>query len=293
MHRSRSLRCALLLGMAVALLSAPSAWGKFSVFPTTIETRAKAGTAASGIFNVRLEGESGRAFAVAVQDLVPRPDGSLSVARPSDSPFSASQWVSLSPLRFAGAPSRVQPVEYSVRVPSKAEPGDHLTSLTVTRLPPGGDSTTLPVQAVSVRLLVRVPGRIKRAAEIVSLEAPRIAAGNPVSVVAEIRNSGNVRLDFDRAEKGSVAVLDGSEREASLPFTGTLYPGQRRPFELSWDQAPLFGSFDAEASVQVGNRRIEDSAPIFVVPWRQLGALILIALAAIVILVGRSRRRYG
>ncbi|MEX0972080.1 MAG: hypothetical protein WDZ46_02330 [Solirubrobacterales bacterium] len=279
--------------MAAVLLGAPAASAKFSVFPTTLEARAKPGTVASGVFNVRMEGESARRFVVGAQDLVPQPDGSLAVARQSGSPFSASRWVSLTPSRFPGLPSRVQPVEYAVRVPPRAEPGDHLASLTVTRLPRGGASTTVPAQAVSVRLRLRVAGRIERSARVAALDAPRIAAGNPVSVVAEVVNTGNVRLDFDRAASGLLTILDGSEREARLSFAGTVYPGQRRPFELSWDQAPLFGDFHAVATVDAGNgKRVRDSASILVLPWRQIGALLLIALAAIVLLVGRSRRLY-
>ena len=241
---------------------------------------------------MRLEGEGTRRFVVGVQDLVQREDGSLAVARPTGSEFSASRWVSVTPGKFSAAPSRVQPIEYSVRVPKRAEPGDHLTSLTVSRLPARGRSTTAPLQAISVRLLVRVPGQIERSVGIVSLDAPRIAAGNPVTVSTVIRNSGNVRLDFSRSEKGALTIFSGSERKANLPFTGTLYPGEQRPFQLSWDEAPLFGKFRAVASVEIGDRRVEDSASILVLPWRQIAALVLIAVAAIVLLVGRSRRRY-
>jgi hypothetical protein len=285
-------RDALLLGLAVGLLAAPPAWAGFSVFPTAIDVRAKSSAAASGTFNVRLGGEGDHRFVVGVQDLAQREDGSLAVARPTGSEFSASRWVSVTPSEFSGAPGRVQPIEYTVRVPRRAEPGDHLASLTVSRLPPRGGSTTAPLQAISVRILVRVPGKIQRSAGIASLEAPGIAGGNPVTVSTVIRNDGNVRLDFGRSEKGALTILSGSERKASLPFTGTLYPGQQRPFQLSWDGAPLFGKFRAVASVDVGGRTVRDSASIMVLPWRQMAALALIALAAIVLLVGRSRRRY-
>lgn len=108
-----------------------------------------------------------------------------------------------------------------------------------------------------------------------------------------MKNTGNVRLDFDHRYNGSVYVNSGSDKKASQKFSGTLYPGQTRLFQLSWDNPPLFGHYSASASVDVGKRPVSDSKTLWVIPWRQIGALILIAIAVALLVVGIQRRRRG
>jgi hypothetical protein len=276
---------------ATMMLSAPPAVGSFKVFPTVIDLDRDAGRPASGTFSVSMRGEAGRRFAVDVQDVVQQPNGTYAYQEPSRSPFSASSWVTVSPRTFAGDRNRTQPVEYRVLIPRRAEPGDHITSLTVRRLAKESQATAEPIQAVSVRLDVRVAGAARPEAEIASLEAPGVAGDSPVDLSAAVRNTGNVALDFDHANPGSLSVASGSDRKANADFAGILYPGQTRLFQLSWSNPPLFGSYTARASVDAGARVVSESKSIFVVPWRQLGALILVGLSAVVLVIGARRRR--
>ena len=277
-----------LIGLGVA---PPPAAASFKVFPTLIDVKRDPGRAAVGSFNVALEGEGGRRFIVTVKDAVEQPNGTFAYQRPGTSPFSASNWVSVTPRGFAGGPNRTQPIEYRIAVPANAEPGDHATSVIVSRLPGSSQATAQPVEAVAVRLDVLVSGPVKTAAKITSLEAPSITGTSPVTVTASVENTGNVRLDFDHRNKGSLAILSGSDQKAATEFSGFLYPGQSRTFELSWDNPPLFGHFAATASVDEGRHVASESKSIWFVPWRQLGALILVALAALVITLGVHRRR--
>jgi hypothetical protein len=293
-NRLRSRAAGTLVAALAALLAAAAPAGaNFKVSPTVIDLHRSAGEASVGSFDVDLKKESSHRFQVAVEDLVQQPDGTFAYLPPSNSPYSASNWVAVTPRTFEGGPDRSQPIQYTVRVPEGAEPGDHFTSLTVKRLPSRRDVTAAPVQAISVRLTIRVAGQAKPGARIASLDVPKVVGESPVNVTAEIVNTGNVRLDFDRRNKGSLAVVSGSDEQARQEFTGVLYPGQTRLFELAWDNPPLFGRNDAEASVDVGPRDVRDSESFFVAPWRQIGALVLIGLAALVLGLGIRRRRYG
>ncbi len=180
-----------------------------------------------------------------------------------------------------------------MRVPAGAEPGDHLASISVQRLPAAAGGTAAPIEAVSVRLDVRVAGRAVRRARIVALDVPAIADGGPIAIGATVRNSGNVTLDFDRGDPGRVRVMDGSEPRARLSFQGRLYPGQTRFFDLSWDDPPLFGAFDAVASVDTGPRPARRTAKLWVIPWREIAALALVVLAVLTVALGVRRRRWG
>jgi len=276
--------------LASALVPA-AAHGSFKVFPTLIDIKRDPGQTAVGSFNVALKGERGHHLTVTVKDVVEQPDGTFAYQTAGTSPFSASNWVSLAPRAFAGAPNRTQPIDYRVAVPANAEPGDHVTSLIVARLPASRQATVEPVEAVAVRLDIRVSGPVKPAAKITSLETPNITGTSPVTASASIENTGNVRLDFDHRNKGELAILSGSDRKATSDFSGILYPGQSRTFELSWDNPPLFGHYTASASVDDGPSVVTASKSFWVVPWRQLGALVLVGLAGIVIALGIRRRR--
>jgi hypothetical protein len=281
----------VVLGLAVTLLAAPaSAEAAFSVGPSVRDIALSPGEAVVDSFRVKTRGERGQ-FEVAIQDVVQRPDGGLSYERPRGSRFSASSWLQVFPRSFSGWPNRVQPVEYHVRVPEGAEPGDHVASLTVKRLPPEGEHGVSAIQAVSVRLTVRVAGRRREAVAIESIDAPSIAGRGPITARARLRNTGNVRLDFDRRNPASLAFVDGEARAAGMRLRGQLFPGQVRDVELKLDDPPLAGPLTARAVVRTRRGEVSREADVLMLPWRQAGALGLVVLAALAVRGGRRRRR--
>jgi len=282
---------ALLLTLACLLAVAATAEAGFRVSPTTLDLERRPGTAASGSFDVAIKGERQSQFEVEVQDIVQQPDGSPSFVPASKSPYSASSWVSVSPKSFSGSPDRTQPVTFKVRVPADTQPGDHLTSLTVKRIPKAdSDAIATSIAAISVRLTVHVVGRRRPEAKIVSFDAPSVSAGS-LGVSATVENTGNVSLDFDGDEAGALSVLQGDDVKREEPFTGALFPGQTRSFTLDWDGAPLAGLLKAEVSVDPGDGAITDEKTVLRFPWKPIIALVLVALAAMVLLKGRRSGR--
>jgi hypothetical protein len=281
----------VVLGLVVTLLAAPgSAGAAFSVGPSVRDLPLRPGEALVDSFRVKTHGERGR-FMVEIEDVLQRPDGGLSYQRPHDSRFSASSWIRVLPRSFAGRPDRVQPVEYRVQVPAGAEPGDHVTSLTVKRLPPPGASDVTTIQAVSVRLTVRVAGRRREGVAIDRLDTPSLAGRGPIIAHARLRNTGNVRLDFDHANRGSLAFATGDDVRTRVRIKGVLFPGQVREVELGLEDPPLAGRLTARATVRTRRGAISRDAVVWMVPWRQAGALVLLALATLAVRGGRRRRR--
>ncbi len=265
-----------------------AARAEYSVSPTIVDLGRAPGRVAVGTVEVRLRGERAQRFAVDVEDVSQTRGGTFSFGTPRSTRFSASRWIRLSPTRFRGAPDRVQPVQFTVRVPADAEPGDHVTALSVKRLSPAAGGTTL-VQAVAVRLTVRVRGRLRPAAALLDLRSPRVSGGSAVSGRVTVRNTGNVRLNFDRDNPGALRVLASGDVKATLPFRGPLYPGEERAFGLTWADPPLFGHFELRAELRAGHRRLI-SHRFWVIPWRQAAALALVAVAAGLLITGRRRR---
>jgi hypothetical protein len=276
--------------LTASLLPAVSARAEFSVGPAVRDLRIAAGEARAGSFAVRLEGESRTRFAVQLQDVVQLPDGGYAYTRPSRSRFSASRWLAVTPRTFDGAPDRLQPIDFRVRVPRRAEPGDHVASITITQLPRRRQPGAAALRAISFRLNVRVPGARREGVEIASVGSPGVAGRGPIETRAVIRNSGNVRLDFDRRNRGALEIVGGDDVTARLPFSGQLLPGRSREFTLLWQDPPLLGRFTAQVGVRTHDGRNTRSEPIWVLPWRQAGALLLVALATGLVHLGRRRR---
>jgi len=283
----------LVLAPAALFALPPAATASFKIFPTTVELRRDPGGAALGTVNVRLRHERGKRYRVVVQEISQKPDGTQIYGPASGSRFSASSWVAVSPSRFAGAPDRTQPVQYRVLVPPEAEPGDHLASLTVQRLAPAKGATAAAVMAISVRLTIRVAGSLRPAARITSFDVPSIAGGSPVKIATTVRNAGNTTLDFDDANRSAVRILNGEDPEQALPFRGRLFPGQVRVFDSRWEDPPLFGDFTAEAAVRTGAHTVSLREGFWVIPWRQIAALVLIVAAVLILALGWRRRRWG
>jgi hypothetical protein len=278
----------VIAGLAGGLAS--PAYARFTVSPSSLDLHSSSGVSLGSI-DVSMVGEQAQFFRVDVQDLEQTPSGGFVVKTSSSAPFSAASWITTSPTKFSGAANRTQPVEYAIRVPRSAEPGDHVAAVTIERLPQPGRGQVAAIEAIAVRITIRVPGTIHQAVQISQLAVPTLAGGGAVTIATSVRNTGNVRLDFNGTNRGGLTVLDGSRTAASLPFVGLLYPDQVRSFRLAWQDPPTFGHPEARVTVRLASATQARTARFWVLPWRQAAALLLVALAGVVVFVQRERRR--
>jgi hypothetical protein len=283
----------------IALGAPAAASAKFSVFPSTQQFTRPAGSLIAASFKVGLTGERGAQFVIALRDVRQDPSGAFVFQPPTRSQFSASSWVAVIPRRFSGTPDRSQPVNFVVRIPRNASPGDHITSINVIRLPKkksvkttGGVTTGVGIKAaLAMRLTIRIPGALRQDVAMSSVDIPSIIGGAPVVAQVSLTNNGNTYIDFKK-HPGALTINDGDKVKAKLPYVGLLYPGETRTFRVRWESPPLLGHFDARSSVDLGPKRtVSKSSSFWVLPWRQAGALLLIVLAAIVIATGRRNQR--
>ena len=280
------------IAIAIAVLGdAGPAHAGFRVAPSMIELELRPGGSAVGTFDVHLEGERGARLTVVPEDVVQLPDGGFAYRRPTGAPDAAASWIAVSPAGFGGGPTRIQPVEYRVSVPRDAEPGDHAVSLTVKRraaVRPRAQVT--PVQALSVRVTIRVAGRARERVTL-DLDAPGVAGRGPVTATMRLRNTGNTTLRFERDNRGSLAWLDGGEVKARVALRGVLLPRQERRVVLPWQDPPAAARIQARAQIAAQRGPLTRSADVWMVPWRQAGALALLAGGLAVLLGGRRPRK--
>jgi hypothetical protein len=277
-----------------ATLHAGSASARFIVSPSLLSVKKTASGMSLGTINVTTIREQGQQFRVLVQSATQTPSGGYAFGPSVPVPFSAAQWITVSPRRFVGSASGTHVIEYSIRVPANAGPGDYLAAITVERVNLArGHAQLSVVDAIAVRITVRVPGKTRQAVQIGPIAAPALAGGGPVTLVATVRNTGNVLLDFNGRNRASMTVLGGVHVIATMPFIGLLYPGQTRTFRYAWQDPPTLGHPKVRVAVRLSSGERVRTRLFWVLPWRQAAALLLVALAAVVLLLQRSRRRAG
>jgi hypothetical protein len=226
----------------------------------------------------------GRHFRVLAQSLGETPAGAFTF---TNAEHSAASWIEILPGSFLGA-KRAQSVDYAIAVPSNASPGDHATAISVQELPESTQGNLGVVEAVGIRLVIRVPGKLYPAAKITQFSAPRLTFGNGVAIRATVVNTGDTVLDFNGANSGSAITV----AKESYPLVGLLLPGAERQLNYGWNDPPLLGSRAAHLRVNLGrDAYLSASTSIFAFPLYQLLGVVLLALAGYVYRRQRKRRR--
>jgi hypothetical protein len=206
----------------------------------------------------------------------------------AEPPTDAGSWASLDATEVDVPAHGQRTAHVTVKVPSGAEPGDHVGAIvaeTTTNSPGGGVGV---VARVATRLYVTVPGAVRAAIAIttVRVERPRAVTPRWANVIVTVRNTGTVRVQPTvtiggaRAHGSSLLLSHSSERyvlRRSLPFWGGSH---------SW---PI------EVDSTVGDRAgpsATANASTFVFPWLALALLLLAVLVAGALWqVPRRRRR--
>jgi hypothetical protein len=262
--------------------SGAQAW---TVSPANIQLSGKPGVITRGSFEVLSSDSAGRHFRVLAQSLGETPTGAFTF---TSAERSAASWIEILPGSFLGA-RQAQSVDYAIAVPSNASPGDHAAAISVQELPESTQGNLGVVEAVGIRLVIRVPGKLYPAARITQFSAPRLTFGNGVAIHATVVNTGDTVLNFNGVNSGSAITV----AKESYPLVGLLLPGAKRQLSYGWNDPPLLGSRAAHLRVNLGRDVfLSASTSIFAFPLYQLLGVMLLALAGYVYRRQRRRRRH-
>jgi hypothetical protein len=220
-------------------------------------------------------------------DFTPGTDGTLVFARTA--PYSASNWVTVSPSRLHVAPGATATVSVRINVPRGAEPGDHQVAL-IFLVPAGTNGANIRInRGIGVPVYVSAPGAIDDSVSVTSLHAPGFALTGPIKLTAGIHDTGTVHRDFRGVGSRLPVEIDG--RQVTFPdFTVTR--GATREITTNWTDPPLACVCHAVLSVP-GADGVPHvvRATIVIIPLHLIGGL-LFAIAFVVVVALLVRRRY-
>lgn len=219
-------------------------------------------------------------------------------------------WVSFSETNFRAEPNVWKTIKMTINAPKEAAFGYYFAVLFSRANPDKPTTGTSGVEggvASLVLLNVDAPGA-KREAKVAELVASqKVYEFLPAKFTVKLRNSGNIHV----SPVGNVFLKQGNKQVATLAFNderGNILPGTNRKFDITWDKGfPVYeekkeGSetkkslrwdFNELQNFRIGKYTatlvavyddgqrdvpIEAVVSFWVIPWRILGAILLVFL---------------
>lgn len=202
-------------------------------------------------------------------------------------PYSASDWVTITPTSFEVPPGETQVVEISIKLPAKPEPGDHHLAL-VFLVPAGETEANVRVnRGIGSPVFITVPGPVDSSASVTGLDAGWFSSGGPVDVDATVEDTGTVHRDF---RGRTPLLLDAAGDAEPFPDFTVLRDGVR-DISTTWDPPLMCVCHPSVTVVNDDGTTSTKSVRVIVFPiWWALG--ILGALVVALVASRLARRRY-
>jgi hypothetical protein len=200
-------------------------------------------------------------------------------------PYLMENWLSVDKPEFRLDKGQNESVQYKVSVPSDANLGGHYGVIFFkTRCSLEEDKNVVYTDKSAICLsgragvlfLVQVGGGAVKKGEIKKLTLPRISFSDKSSLSVEIANVGNTHFK----PEGSVVVKDlfGREQGRMEIKDKTLLPTLSRTFSAELSRKDFFGVYKVSGGIRDGDgREMRFSKRVFLVPWKELLAILALA----------------
>jgi hypothetical protein len=190
-------------------------------------------------------------------------------------------------------------VDFTIEIPTGTAAGDYVAALLVERQEEQGSANIETRTRIGLRVEIEVLGEIDLGLILGDLGWDRFRGDIALSL--PVANTGNVTFET----MGSVSIVEGDgEPIAEMtmePTTVFLAPGQNTELTAEWLDTPLFGKYEARATVTavVGSRSpvefLSEPVTIWIIPWMEI--ITVLALIGLLIwffvATRRPRRRWA
>jgi len=205
--------------------------------------------------------------------------------------YSLAKWIKVEPETFDLESHSQKLINFTISVPSNAEPGGHYGTILASTMAGGAPGGAMVVQKVGALLLVSVTGAVKESLWLKSFEVPYFSEYGPIQFVSRFENKGTVHLK----PRGFISITNWLGKEvASLPLEqNNVLPNSIRAISTTWEKHWLFGQYTATLGAIYGfqNEPLSGVATFWVIPWRiSLG--VFLVFVALLIFFYKSRKRW-
>ena len=215
-------------------------------------------------------------------------------------------WVTLNvPTKGKLAPNEVKDVSFTIDVPEGAPVGGQYLSVLVTSSAKPVDDEAQPdnsneeqsamineIRKMGHLVYAEVAGNSIRKGEISDVVLPSFLLSGNITGSAKVKNTGNVHGDAKYILK--VYPLFSNEEiytNEEHPSAFTILPNRELYSEVSWEQTPRIGIFNAEFTVEFEGEMVEISKMIIICPIWLLFIIVFVIAAIIIWIVARARAR--
>jgi hypothetical protein len=211
-----------------------------------------------------------------------------------ESRFSLAKWITVTPSTVQIPAKESKTFDFTIQVPSNAEPGGHFGSVVFKSELPKLQENVSAVgvgQEIGALVLLRVAGNVKERASIASFKTSKsLFEHGPVAFETRLKNDGNVHVKSN----GTITITNlFGHKVASAPVSSkNVLPGATRVLSTDWNARSAFGKYTATVSVQYSSNQpvITASTTFFVVPYK-LVLVWTVVLIAVGFLLFRARHR--
>jgi len=280
-----------MLGIYSLVYAADAATG-LTISPVTNEINAAPGDVYSGKVKVTNSGSSTTEVTVSVKDFGAQDESGKPAVLSDDeiSSYSMKNWVRVTTEKFEIASKEAIDINYSITVPTTAEPGGHYGMIMFSPSAKSngtssGSQVTVGAQIGSM-ILLNVSGNAitNGSMEEFSINK-KFYSYSPVKFISRILNSGSVHFK----PEGNIIIKNAFGKEvgklAVNETKGNVLPDQIRKFENDWSYGNRFGWYTASVDLSFGGSNSLSSSLIFyIIPWKEALGVVVILIIAIYIL---------
>ncbi|MCL4354395.1 hypothetical protein M1349_02880 [Patescibacteria group bacterium] len=258
-----------------------------TITPPAVEKAVSPGDRVEGELKIINDGDMPLSFNVEVQDyIVVDSNGTpnLLPLNTLNSKYSAAAWLGVNPTIVTVEPHKRQVFNYYLQVPDDAKPGGHYAAVVYKPVEEKTKGTGTSVNGVMANLFyITVKGDVKEEASITKFLANLFNEYGPVSIKAQIKNSGDLHIK----PKGSVTVTDllGRKSQVALSERNIFPGGGLRDYEETVGSKWMFGPYTAKLAATYGQKNnlpLNATVTFWVLPWK-IGLLIVLIIVLVVL----------
>lgn len=241
-----------------------------SVFPANYEAGAEGSSARFDLElypgeshqdAIKISNKSGKdnTYKIFAADGKTTADGAFALAGVNDPKTEVASWITLEKDEVTIPNGSEAVINFTVKVPSNTEVGDHLGGISVFDTNQNQKQTddngfVLNITTrVGVRIYITVPGEIVKKMELVDFNGGLDPKTDKVVLDFGLKNSGNVRVE----PKGEITILNsilGSSVQSFPVDLRMVLPGNPTRVPIIWDKTPLAGKYTVRANINYGDQ---------------------------------------